>query len=241
MRADDYVDFSGCKVGKYGFNFFRLPCAGQIIDPDREFFQACRECGEMLEGQHCRRYEHGGLLAVGGSFESRAYRYFSLAKAYIAANQAVHRAVAFHIGFHGLCGFQLVGSVLIDERCLKFLLQVAVGRERKAFLVAACGIQAYQVARNILQLALGAFLHLVPRSGAELVEAWLYAFLPAVFCEFVERMYRHEYLVVVQVGELYHLLHLAVDIGAHQASEFSHSVVDVYYIVAHFNLRQLFQ
>ena len=239
--ADDYVDFSGCKIGKYGFHVFGFPCAGQIIDPDREFFQARRECGEMLECQHCRRHEHCGLLAVGGCFESGAYRHFCLAKAYIAANQAVHRAVAFHIGFHGLCGFQLVGSVLIDERCLKFLLQVAVGRERKALFVAACGVEAYQVAGDVFQLALGAFLHLVPRSGAELVEPWLDTFLATVFCELVQRMYRHEYLVIVQVGELYHLLHLAVDIGAYQSSEFSHSVVDVYYVVAHFNLRQLFQ
>ena len=138
-------------------------------------------------------------------------------------------------------GFQLVGRVFVDERGFQLLLQIAVGREGKAFFVAACRIEADEVARNVLQLALGAFLQLVPCTGTEFVEAWHFAFLAAVFGKFVERVDGYEHLVVVRIGELYHFLHLAVDVRAHQSAELADTVVDVHNVVAHFNLRQFLQ
>lgn len=133
--------------------------AGKIVDPDGEIFQAVAECVEMLVGQHCGRHQHCHLLAVGGRLERRADGDFCLAETDITAYQAVHRAVALHVGLDIAGGRQLVGGVLIDEGCLKFMLQVAVGREAETLLLLAGGVELDEVAGDVLEFLLGLLFH----------------------------------------------------------------------------------
>ena len=140
----------------------------------------------MLVGQHGGWDEHGHLLAVGGGLEGGADGDFGLAEAHVAADEAVHGLVRLHVGLDGLGGGQLVGGILIDERGLQLLLHVRVGRERETFLVFALGIEADEVAGDVLELRLGALLHLVPLARADAVEFGRNALLAAVFGELVE-------------------------------------------------------
>ena len=91
----------------------------------------------MLVGEYGGGYEHGNLFAVGGGLKGSADGNLCLAEAYVAADEAVHRALALHVTLHVVGGFQLVGGILIYEACLELVLQIAVGRESKTLLLVA--------------------------------------------------------------------------------------------------------
>ena len=57
----------------------------------------------------------------------------------------------------------------------------------------------------------------------------------------MQGVYAHKDDVVVLVGELDDLLHLAVDFGANQSAESADTVVDVHDVVAHLDLVELFE
>ena len=241
MGADEYVYLTLGQIAEYLFGLFGGACAGEIFHPYREICQTVPEGIEMLICEHCSRHEHRHLLAVCSGLESGAYGDLGLAEPHVAADQAVHRARILHILFHSGGGCKLIGSILIDKRGFQFMLQVAVGRETEPQLLLACRIQPDKVARNILELALGALFKLVPRSRPEFVDRRLNTLLAAVFGKFVQGMYAHEYTVVVLVYQLYHLLRGAVDLRAQQAAEAPHAMVHMHYVVARLYGTQLFQ
>ena len=121
------------------------------------------------------------------------------------------------------------------------MLQETIGRESEALLLAASGIEFYEVARDVFEFVFGVSLQFVPSVAAELVEARLLPLFSAIFREFVERMNRHKHDVVALESEFNHLLHSSVDIGAHQAAETPHTMVDVHDIVAHLDLVQFLE
>ena len=151
------------------FDILGLAGAAQVVDTHREVLEPLAERVVVLEGQHCGGYQHGGLLAIDCSLERGTDGYLGLAEAYVAAHEAIHGFGALHVGLDGLCGLELVGRVLVDERCLKLLLQVAVGREGVALLLASLGIELDEVAGDVLETTLGARLDLVPCAAAQLV------------------------------------------------------------------------
>ena len=104
-------------------------CAAQVLNGAWELFQALPECEVMLVGEYRCGYKYRNLLAVSGCLEGRAYRNLGLAEPDISAYETVHRTPALHVALDVSGGLQLVGRVLIDETCLKFRLQVAVGRK----------------------------------------------------------------------------------------------------------------
>ena len=239
VGAYDDVDFARGQVGKHLFHLFGLAGAAQVVDGDGKVLEPLAEGAEVLEGEHGSGHEHGGLLAVDSRLEGRPDGHLGLAEAHIAAHQAVHGSVALHVGFHGLCGLELVGGVLIDERSLELLLQIAVGTEGETLLLAALGIELDQVAGDVLELALGARLHLVPGAAAQLAQPRFHALLSAVLGELVQGVYRDKDDVAVEIHQLYHLLHGAVDLGAHQAAKLAYAVVFVHDVVAHLDRVEL--
>ena len=236
VGAYHYVHLALGQIGQQLLHLLGLAGAGKVVHLHREVFEALLKRVVVLEGEHRGGHKHGGLLAVGGGLEGGANGDFGLAEAHVAAYQAVHGLVLFHVGLHGLRGLKLVGGVLVDERRLQLVLQVSVGRIGVTLFAAALGIELYEVAGNVFQLALGAALQFVPRARAEFAQARLHTLLAAVFRQLVQGVYRHEYYVAVEVGELYHLLARTVDGGAHQAAKLAYAVVLVHYVVAHLNL-----
>ncbi len=186
----------------------------------------------MLVGKHRGGYKHGSLLSVGSGLECRAYGNLGFSEANIAAHEAVHGALALHVGLDGLRGRELVGRVFIDERRLQLVLHVAVRGKGVAALLLSVGIQAYEVAGDVLEFALCALLHAVPRSGAYPVHLWRHTLLATVFGKLVQRVYAHEDDVVVGIHEFYHLLRAASHIGAQQTGEAPYAVVHVHNEVA---------
>ena len=126
----------------------------------------------MLESQNRGRHEHCHLLAVACRLESGAHCHLGLAETYISAHQTVHGTRTLHVCLYLLRRLYLVGSVLIQETCLKLMLHERVRTERKAFLMTAFGIELYQIARYVFYAFLGTFFQTFPRSGAEGAQAW---------------------------------------------------------------------
>ena len=137
-------------------------------------------------------------------------------------------------------GTLLVGRVLVEERRLKLVLQVGVGRIGEAFLVATLGVELDEVARNVLDALLRALLQLLPCAGAERAESGRFARVAAAVLRYlVERVDRHVDDVATLIVEAYHLLVGVADRHAHQAAELADAEVDVHDEVAGFHLLQL--
>ena len=70
---------------------------------------------EVLLRQNCGGHEHSDLFPAHHGFERGADGDFRFTKAYVAANQPVHRLGAFHVELGFVDGFELVGCFLEDE------------------------------------------------------------------------------------------------------------------------------
>ena len=114
--------------------------AVEVFYGDGEAVEAFGEGMVVLQRQHCRRHEHSHLFRVAAGLESGAHGHFGLAEADVAANETVHGVFAFHVAFHVVGGFQLVGGVLVDERGFQLVLQVVVGRELEAGRALSLGV-----------------------------------------------------------------------------------------------------
>ncbi len=121
------------------------------------------------------------------------------------------------------------------------MLEIGVGREAETLLVLAGGIEAYEVAGYILELALCFLLQAAPCPGAEFVDGRLHPLLSAVLRELVQSVNRHKDAVVVLVDELYHLLCGAVDVSAQKAAETPHAMIGVHNEIAWLDGRQFLQ
>ncbi len=111
-----------------------------------------------------------------------------------------------------------------------------------AFLLAAAGVEADEVAGDVLYLLLGAFFHLLPRSCAQAAQAGRFALLAFVFADFVERVDADEHHVVVAIDEFDDFLRRAVGVGhPDESGKTAYAVVHVHHEVARLELRQFFQ
>ena len=207
----------------------------------------------MLIGQHRRRYQDGDLLRVAGSFEGGTYGHLRLAEAHVTTHEAVHRLRPFHVGLHIVGGLQLVGGVLIEERCLQFLLHEGVGRIGKALLLPTGGIEADKVAGDVLEFLLGTLLHALPLARTEMRQARrLATVLRLVFRDLIERVDGHIDGAPAVVLDLDHLLvtrntlrilstPTTLNRHAHQTGKLADAVVDMHDIVTNLKLLYLLQ
>ncbi|GFI39677.1 hypothetical protein IMSAGC016_01455 [Muribaculaceae bacterium] len=170
MSAYQYVDLTFCEIRKNLFHLFGFACPGYKIHPYRQIFKTICESVVMLHGKYCGWHKHSCLLPVGCCFEGGADSYFRLSETDISTYQSVHRFCRFHVCFYRLGSLELIWSVLIYEACLKLMLHIGIRRKRITFLLPACGIEFYQITRNILDLGFCAFLELVPCSRTEFVD-----------------------------------------------------------------------
>ena len=94
----------------------------------------------MLIGQHSGGHQDGHLLVVGTGLESSTYSHLRLAEPHIAAHETIHRSRTFHIGLDIERGLQLVGSILVEEAGLEFVLHEAVGTESETLLLHSAAV-----------------------------------------------------------------------------------------------------
>ena len=242
VRADDDIDFSLFKVLEDGLRLLRRSCAAQIVDPHGEIFEARGKRVVVLQGKHRCWHKHRHLFVVGSRLHGRTHGNLRFSEAHVATHQAVHWAAALHVGLDFLRDAQLVGRILIGKSRLQFVLHKTVVAEGKTLLFASTGIELDEVAGNVLDFLFGSLLEFVPGPRSETAQMWRFALLAFVFRHLVERMDGDKHHIIVLIREFDHLLHRTVGTcHAHQSGKASHSVVDVYNIIARFKLHQFFQ
>ena len=167
MCADEDIDLTLGEVFQQGGGLLGGAGSREIVHPHRHILQARGEGAIVLIGQHRSGHHHRHLLAIDGSLEGSTHSHLGLAKAHIAAHQAVHRFRLLHIGLHVLRGLELVGGILVEERRLELVLKVGVVAEGEAFLMATGRIELDEVARYILDMLLGTLLEALPLACAQ--------------------------------------------------------------------------
>ena len=105
----------------------RAPQAADSVDPERQVGQALAEGAEVLLCEDRGRGEDHHLLAVGGGLDGGPDGDLGLAVADVAADQAVHRPVGFHVGLDRLDRLDLVGRLAVGESRLELHLPLGVG------------------------------------------------------------------------------------------------------------------
>ena len=148
--------------------------AGQVL-------QALREGAPMLIGQHGGGYEHRYLFSVARSLEGCTNRHLSLAEAHIATYEAVHGTFTFHVALDINGSLQLVGRIFVEEAGLQLMLQETIGAIGETLLLRTLRVEFDEVARDILNLCLGALLELLPSTRAEFVDAGCLALFALIF------------------------------------------------------------
>ena len=212
MRADDNVQLAACKPSQNVFLFFSSAQTAQIIDGARHIGQPRFECFVVLHCQYGGRHKHCNLLIISHSFERGTDSNLGLAETNIAAHQAVHRHLTFHIGLDSLRGLHLVGRVLVHKRRLELLVHKRVGREGETFLRLALRVQFDKVFGNVLHLALGRSLEPLPSARAQLVDCGHFGLLAFIFRYAVKRVDAHKKHIVILVYQLDGFLILAIDV-----------------------------
>ncbi len=92
VRGDDDVDLALLEALEHRLGFLGIAKARQALHPHRPLGKAIAEVGQMLLHQQRRRRQHRHLLARLRGDEGGAHGDLGLAKADIAADDAVHRA-----------------------------------------------------------------------------------------------------------------------------------------------------
>jgi len=251
VRADDDIDLSARQVFQHLLGLLGRPCPGEIVHTHGKILEAVAEGLVMLKGEHRGGHEHGHLLGVAGRLECRPDSHLGLSEAHIAADEAVHRLCPLHVGLHVLGGFELVGGVFVEETGLQLVLHEAVGTICEAFLVPTLGVEADEIAGDILDALLRFLLQPLPCPRAERAQARrLTGVAATIFGDLIERMDGHIHLVVVLVDDADDLLVLGVGgrLGnsgglngyPYQSAKLADAEVYVHDEVARLHLLQLF-
>ena len=186
VGADEDVDFAALHV----FVDLRLLLGGaetvEVVDAHRHPFQALAEGVVVLVGEDGARDEHGHLLRVAAGLEGGADGHLGLAEAHVAAHQAVHRRRVLHVVLHRHRRLLLVRRVLVLERRLELLLQLAVGAVGEPAAGLALGVEGDEVLGDVLHLPLGLLLQHLPRVAAQLVELRRLALAPHIAADLVQ-------------------------------------------------------
>lgn len=166
MGAYDYVQFACFKPFGNGCDLFACAEAGDVVYAAGEVAEPFKEGVVMLEGKDGGGDHYRYLFGVGYRFEGGADGYFGFSEAYIAADEAVHGALFFHVFFYGNDSFHLIWGLFVFEGGFEFFLEEGVGGEWEAFGYAAFGVEFYEVFRYVFYFGFGLGFEFVPGSGA---------------------------------------------------------------------------
>src|SRR3954454_8815388 len=200
VRADQDVDAAVVERGDRLALLLRTAEAADVLDREGVVLEALGERAEVLLREDRRRREDEHLLAVVRRLERGPERDLRLAVADIAADEAVHRLRALHVGLDLLDRLALVGGLLPGEGGLELSEPVGVLGERVAVAAAALGVEVEQLAGELLGGAARARLHRLPRLAAELAQRRVAAAGADVAADLRELVDRHE--DAVGAGEL---------------------------------------
>ena len=166
MGADDNVHQALLEV-RDGLRLLRLGAEPrEHVHPAREVQKSCGKCIVMLLCEDGGRHQNGDLLAVENRLEGRPQRNLRLAVAHVAADQAIHDAVALHVFLGVRNGPQLVVGLLKGEELLELLLPQLVLGKCIPLLALSRGIEPDQLLRYVVHVLANAGLRLGPLGTA---------------------------------------------------------------------------
>ena len=186
----------------------------------------------MLLGQNGRGAEHHDLAAGVHALKRRAQGNLGLAKAHVAAQQAVHGLGRFHVGLDVGNSLQLVARLVVGKALLHLDLLGRVGRAGDTGNRRAACIQVDQVKRQLF----GILARLVgsprPVGGVEPGQARLVAVGANIARDAVDLLERHVELVAVGIFQQKVVALLAAHFLARDLAKERDAVSGVHHVVA---------
>ncbi len=170
MRADEDVDLARRAVGQNLFLFFFRNQTAQELDADGILRKPRQKILVMLQREHRRGHQNRHLLGIEYRLHRRPQRDFRLTKPNITAQQAIHRALAAHIGQHLLDRALLIRRLFKGKQRLE-RAKIAVGRtERVTLSELAPGIEIQKRERILFCAGLRFLTRFLPGRAPELID-----------------------------------------------------------------------
>ena len=199
VRADEHVDRALGKRLERALLLRRRAEAAEHLDLEAKRGKTLKEGLIVLLGQNGRGAEHHDLAAGVHALKRRAQGDLGLAKAHVAAQQAVHGLGRLHVGLDVGDSFQLVARLVVGEALLHLDLLGRIGRTGDTGNRRAARIQVDQIKRQLF----GVLARLVggtrPVGSVEPGQARFVAVGANIACDAVDLLERHVELVAVGI------------------------------------------
>ena len=232
MRADEHVDRALGKRLECALLLRRRTEAAEHLDLKAKRGKALKERLVVLLGQNGRGAEHHDLAAGVHALKRRAQGDLGLAKAHIAAQQAVHGLGCLHVRLNVGDGLQLVARLVVGEALLHLNLLGRIGRAGDTGNRRAARIQVDQVKRQLF----GVLARLVggtrPVGGVEPGQARFIAVGTNVARDAVDLLQRHVELVAVGIFQQKVVAFLAAHLLARDFAKERDAMRCVHHVVA---------
>ena len=201
VRTDHEVDLAFGQRRQRLRDLLGRPETRQLGDFHRPVGEAVGERVEVLLGEQRGRHEHDDLLAFVDRHERGTQRDLGLAKADVAADQAVHRFALLQVVQGRFDRRALVGRFLEWERVAERFVIMLLQLECMAFAQRALRIKVQEFGRGVAHLCRGFFLGLVPLAAAQIVERRRFGGRAAVAADQMQLRHWHVELVAARVFE----------------------------------------
>ena len=205
VRTNHNIHAAVAQARNRSLGFLGRAEAGQLGNTDRPVGKTVREGLRMLLSQQGGRAQQGNLLAIGYGQEGGTQSDFGFPKAYIPADQTIHRLARRHIVHDGLNGCGLIRSLLKAETLGKGLIVIQRQLELEAFTSGALGVESQQFGRAVTCLLGCTTAGFIPLARAQLVQRRMLGVGTAVTGDYVQLGHGHiqgAALGVFQVQEL---------------------------------------
>ena len=232
VGADEHIDRALGKRLERALLLCRRAEAAEHLDLKAKRGKTLKERLVVLLGQNGRGAEHHDLATGVHALKRRAQGDLGLAKAHVAAQQAVHGLGRLHISLDVGDGLQLVARLVVRKALLHLDLLGRVGRAGDTGNRRAARIQIDQVERQLF----GVFARLVggarPVGGVEPGQARLVAVGTDVSRDTVDLLERHVELVAVGIFQQEVVALLAAHFLARDLAKERDAVSGVHHVVA---------
>ena len=232
MRADKHVDRALGKCLERALLLRRRTEAAEHLDLKAKRGKALKERLVVLLGQNGRGAEHHDLAAGVHALKRRAQGDLGLAKAHIAAQQAVHGLGRLHVGLNVSDGLQLVARLVVREALLHLNLLGRIGWAGDTGNRRAARIQIDQVKRQLFGVLARLIGGTRPVGGVEPGQAWLVTVGANITRNAVDLLQRHVELVAIGVFQQKVVALLAAHFLARDLAKERDAVSGVHHVVA---------
>ena len=232
MRADEHVDRALGKRLERALLLRRSAEAAEHLDLEAKRGKALKERLVVLLGQNGRGAEHHDLAAGVHALKRRAQGDLGLAKAHIAAQQAVHGLGRLHVGLNVSDGLQLVARLVVRKALLHLDLLGRIGRAGDAGNRRAARIQIDQVKRQLFGVLARLIGGTRPVGGVKPGQAWLVTVGANITRNAVDLLQRHVELVAVGIFQQKVVALLAAHFLARDLAKERDAVSGVHHVVA---------